>query len=316
MSMDTNVKMAGLAPFSLRDAPALIERVFPAQKIGIESQKERKAGAGQTLTALGSYWKGRKPLILVRATLLASLLPATDDLVADLELFEALMAMDKVAMSRRRPKVTATMVWHCPEVEAPWKAEHLVAALRDEEDGDDAERPVKGAAQWKRPKVAHLSASKRRAEKARIQVERAAARETAFRSLTFAQQVGICQRVENLEDLGSEDDPFYAGIWDRVNTRLGTTARNLPDLVEQLGVARFGRRPVVGDPFCGGGSIPFEAARVGCDVVASDLNPVAAMLTWAGLNIIGADEAVRARIANEQRLVAHKVDKEIARLGI
>jgi len=49
--------LEGLAPFSLRDAPALIERVFPAQKIGVEAQKERKAGAGQTLTALGSHWK-------------------------------------------------------------------------------------------------------------------------------------------------------------------------------------------------------------------------------------------------------------------
>jgi putative DNA methylase len=56
----------GLAPFALRDAPALIERVFPAQKVGVEAQKERKSGAGQTLTALGIYWKGRKPLVLVR----------------------------------------------------------------------------------------------------------------------------------------------------------------------------------------------------------------------------------------------------------
>jgi putative DNA methylase len=74
--MDTAAPKRGLAPFSLKDAPALIERIFPAQKVGAEAQKERKAGAGQTLTALGSYWKGRKPLVLVRACILASLLPA------------------------------------------------------------------------------------------------------------------------------------------------------------------------------------------------------------------------------------------------
>ncbi|MGH8611447.1 MAG: DUF1156 domain-containing protein, partial [Gammaproteobacteria bacterium] len=56
-----------MAPFSLKNAPSLIERLLPAQKLSAEAQKERKAGAGQTLTALGSYWKGRKPLILVRA---------------------------------------------------------------------------------------------------------------------------------------------------------------------------------------------------------------------------------------------------------
>ena len=65
-----------------------------------------------------------------------------------------------------------------------------------------------------------------------------------------------------------------------VNRHLGTNARSLPELVEQLGVARFGHRPKVADTFCGGGSIPFEAARVGCDVYASDLNPIACLLTW------------------------------------
>ncbi len=37
-------------------------------------------------------------------------------------------------------------------------------------------------------------------------------------------------------------------------------------------------RPLVLDPFAGGGSIPLEALRVGCDVLASDLNPVAVLL--------------------------------------
>jgi len=36
-----------LTPFALKDAPALIESVFPAQKVPFESQRERKAGAGQ-----------------------------------------------------------------------------------------------------------------------------------------------------------------------------------------------------------------------------------------------------------------------------
>ncbi len=54
-------------PMDWKDAPSLIEKLFPAQKISAEAQKERKAVHGQTLTALGSYWKGRKPLILVKA---------------------------------------------------------------------------------------------------------------------------------------------------------------------------------------------------------------------------------------------------------
>jgi len=62
-------------------------------------------------------------------------------------------------------------------------------------------------------------------------------------------------------------------IWDEVNAHLGTTAQSFPDLVEQLGIMRFGHRPRLADTFCGSGQIAFEAARLGCDVSASDLNP-------------------------------------------
>lgn len=43
-----------LVPFSLKDAPALIETVFPAQKVSFEAQRERKANLGQTLTGLAA----------------------------------------------------------------------------------------------------------------------------------------------------------------------------------------------------------------------------------------------------------------------
>ena len=36
--------------------------------------------------------------------------------------------------------------------------------------------------------------------------------------------------------------------------------------------------PLVVDPFAGGGSIPLEALRLGCDAFASDLNPVACLI--------------------------------------
>ena len=75
-----------ILPFSLKDAPALIERLLPVQKLSAEVFKERKAGAGQTLVPLGAYWKGRKPLILNKACVLGCLLPVTDDPVGDLKL--------------------------------------------------------------------------------------------------------------------------------------------------------------------------------------------------------------------------------------
>src|ERR1700730_5302304 len=92
---------SGLNPLSLKDAPSFIEVQFPVGRRSAEAYKERKAIIGQTLTALGSYWKGRKPLILVRAVVLGTLLPATDNPAKDLDIFLKLMAMDDGAFGRR-----------------------------------------------------------------------------------------------------------------------------------------------------------------------------------------------------------------------
>ena len=50
-----------------------------------------------------------------------------------------------------------------------------------------------------------------------------------------------------------------------------------PDLTwfrEEIRKAYGGRAPRVLDPFAGGGAIPLEAMRLGCDVTAIDINPV------------------------------------------
>jgi putative DNA methylase len=46
-----------------------------------------------------------------------------------------------------------------------------------------------------------------------------------------------------------------------------------------------GKPPPVYDPFCGGGSIPLEAQRLGLEAHASDLNPVAVLITKALIEI-------------------------------
>lgn len=47
MSEKTDSTAPALIPFALKDAPALIEVVSPAQKISAEAQKERKAVGGK-----------------------------------------------------------------------------------------------------------------------------------------------------------------------------------------------------------------------------------------------------------------------------
>ena len=263
-----------IVPFSLKDAPAFIERAFPAQRVSIEAQAERKANAGQTLTALGSYWKGRKPLVLVRACVLGALLPATDEPEKDLEIFELLMAMDDAAFVHRAKKVSGA------DVEAYG--------------ADLAEQLLDSDGKWKV-----------RGDERQLLLGRVLAR------------MPYSMRLDK-RSLRPEEAPtaMYDGIWDRVNAHLGTNAQTHADLVAQIGIMRFGHRPKVADTFTGGGSIPFEAARLGCDVYASDLNPIACMLTWGGINIIGASKARRDELAEAQRVVVAEVDREIGRLKI
>jgi putative DNA methylase len=81
---------------------------------------------------------------------------------------------------------------------------------------------------------------------------------------------------------------------------------------EALGGAP-GTRPLVVDPFCGGGSIPLEALRVGADAFASDLNPVPVLLNKVVLEYI---PKYGIRLAEEVRKwgawIKQEAEKELA----
>ena len=104
--------------------------------------------------------------------------------------------------------------------------------------------------------------------------------------------------------------------WKVINGHLETDAHNLQELAQALGKKRFGHIPKVGDCFAGGGSNVFEPARMGCDVYGSDLNPLAGLLTWADLNILGSSEAELAELKSFQEEVFDAVCAEIDALGI
>jgi len=236
-----------LQPYEWKDKPALIECLFPVHKVSAESFKEQSAVQSKALTALGSYWKGRKPLVLNKACILGCLLPVSSDNLKDLEIFELLLGMDVLSMQKR--------------VEA------------------------------------NLPLSKKENAK-------------EYLALPFNEQVSFGKRAE---EIGSS---LYDEVWDQVNSHLGTSAKSISDLVEQMGIARFGRRPKVADVFSGSGQIPFEAARLGCDVYASDLNPIACLLTWGSFNIVGSNSQERDSIRNAQLNLVQEVSKEIDSLGI
>ncbi len=288
----------------------MIEAAFPAQKISFEAQRERKAGAGQTLTALGSYWKGRKPLILVRAIVLGSLLPQTDDPEKDLEIFEKLMAFDEGGLARRALENNAFKpddMARSLALDDPWMYfTYKIQALG----------PSAGEVSHRRfPLDPGKEGIRIRWRKECTEVMKLDLYARMLAHLPdYETRAALCKRPEELDQTA-----LFSPIWPAVNAHLGhlgIKAHSHQELVEQLGILRFGHRPRVGDTFCGGGSIPFEAARLGCDVYASDLNPIACMLTWGALNIIGASPEKQAEIERAQREVAEAVDREITALGI
>lgn len=243
-----------VVPYSLKDAPALIERLLPVQKLSAEAYKEQMAVQGKTLTALGSYWKGRKPLILNKACIVGCLLPATDNPTKDLEIFEMLMGMD---------------------------VESLLVRLKIQ------------------PKSKDLKELSNKFQK-----------EQSLPKESYRLLVDRSKRPEEVMDT------VHVHIWNDVNNYLGTEASNFPQLIEQLGIMRFGHRPRLADTFCGSGQIPFEAARLGCDVFASDLNPIACMLTWGALNIVGGTKETQEKISKSQQKLVNQVQLEIDKLGI
>ena len=258
---------------------SFIEVQFPVSRLSKESYKERKAGASQTLTGLGKWW-GRKPLILVRAALLGVLLPVSDDKVKDREIFLKLLTMDENGLYMRKNK--SIPLKKVVELLNPLEKERYLDAEVDE-----------------KPKYKR---GLKREEKEYIQ-------KLVFNRLSYDDKLKYCVRPEHIDNLPESD-------WQVINQHLETDAHRFDELTEQLGKKRFGHRPKVGDCFAGGGSVPFEAARMGADVYASDLNPVASLLTWAALNIAGAsDEEVKA-LKDYQEEIYNQVDEQIVEWGI
>jgi len=255
-----------------------IETQFPVSKLSKESYKERKANYSQTLTGLGKWW-GRKPLIMVRAAILGLLLPASNDPKRDREIFLKILTMDDEGLWQRKSKAIALKDVYS----------RLTPVERERWFDPDAPKPKyrKGV---KAP------------EKARVQ-------RLVFERMSYDEKLAYCDRPEQV------DGPSETA-WAEINAHLGTDAASLPEMIRQLGVRRFGHTPRVGDAFCGGGSVPFEAARIGCDAYGSDLNPVAALLTWGALNIIGGGEAVAAKVREAQQTVFQAVDRQITDWGI
>jgi len=95
--------------------------------------------------------------------------------------------------------------------------------------------------------------------------------------------------LDNVEELRSTILDFIAdfAIWENGSSPdYLETARRLTQIAHETLGGTKGTHPLVMDPFAGGASIPVEAARVAAEVFASDINPVAVLLTKVALEYI------------------------------
>ncbi len=262
----------------MKDYTSFIEVQFPVSRVSKESYKERKANLGQTLTGLGKWW-GRKPLILVRAALLGLLMPASDNPEKDMEIFLKILTMDDEGLLFRKNKnISVSSLYDLSTIE----------------EKDIFFEVKSGKPQFKNEID--------RAE--RVEFEN-----NIFLRMGYDSKIQFCMRPEEASVTDAEE-------WESINEHLKTKADSLSGLIKELGEKRFGKTPVVGDCFCGGGSVPFEAARMGCDVFASDLNPVAALLTWSALNINGASDEKVKELKAFQNKIYNAVEKQVEEWGI
>ncbi len=90
-------------------------------------------------------------------------------------------------------------------------------------------------------------------------------------------------------------------------------ARHLVQVAHESLGGEPGTRPLVVDPFAGGGSIPLEALRVGADAFASDLNPIPVLLNKVVLEYV---PKYGQRLADEVRTwgewIKQEAEKELA----
>ena len=122
--------------------------------------------------------------------------------------------------------------------------------------------------------------------------------------------------LDNNEELRAALLDFIADFanWDNSTKKeYLDTSRTLTQTAHEALGGLPGTRPLVVDPFAGGGAIPLEALRVGADAFASDLNPVAVLLNKVVLEYI---PKYGQRLADEVRKwgawIKEEAQKELA----
>lgn len=90
---------------------------------------------------------------------------------------------------------------------------------------------------------------------------------------TNADYLEAARFLTHIAHLSLTRDAEFLAATKKIDWSKSDAIQNLKSKIQNL------PKPLVVDPFAGGGAIPLEALRVGADAFASDLNPVAVLLS-------------------------------------
>jgi adenine-specific DNA methylase len=247
--------------------PRLIEVALPIREISAESVRDKSLRHGHISTL--HLWWARRPLAASRAVVFASLVPDPDD--------------------PRCPEVFKQAVERHLKTHVPAELKHYRRGRENRQD-EDPYRPYEGVpdtlrnrllmfiAKWSPESRAFESGKRKKApapkelldDRSLVKWEtsdpenpqRRKVLEIA-RKLVWAAHGLSDEEIERLSERGIE----------RLAEGQNQTTQSLNESISRL--------PVVLDPFAGGGAIPLEAGRLGCQPIANDYNPVAYLILRA-----------------------------------
>ncbi len=264
----------------------LIEVDLPIARISAHARREKSIRHGHISTL--HIWWARRPLAACRAVICASLWPDPADELCPQAFREAAVVILREFAKRAAPSYVpqseggASISDETRKIEAGLSAESrarwesLAAGTLTLDPAEPADMAIlrmalldfiADFANWDNSTVpAYLETARRLTG-----VAHASLSEATFQlPLSFAELSAHVDKEAKAKAKGSQVVFGSVGGW------MDALDKQLADLP----------RPLVVDPFAGGGSIPLEALRVGADAFASDLNPIPVLLNKIVLEYI------------------------------
>ncbi|MGF6937124.1 putative DNA methylase [Paraburkholderia sp. UCT70] len=247
----------------------LIEAGFPCHQVGAETQRERGASSALPPLYFLHVWWARRPLTPSRAAIVASLDPATTDpdtfiRQLGIETRQAILGsarwtLNSALLARVERREGKEVLPVCPPV--------LRALAAEQEQRDENNRIIQELCD-RDPALAYNPVIRKWVEQSK------------------AIPVAMAESLEYLLVERGVGDPAWFKALMVIGKEHGVRVPNLYgyDRAYSTEVPYRPSGKVVLDPTSGGGSIPFEALRLGHTVVANELNPVATTILHATLD--------------------------------